>query len=56
VHLVDFHYKNFLQRGHIVATLEEGRFSDTMTCTRGDSCSFMYSWWLVRWTPETCTV
>jgi len=23
------------------------------TCTRGCSYSFMYSWWWVRWTPET---
>ena len=28
--------------------------SDTMTCTRGCSYNFMYSWWWVRWTPETC--
>jgi len=34
--------------------LEEGRCSDTMTCTRGCSYSLMYSWWWVRWTPETC--
>jgi len=34
--------------------LEEGRCSDTMTCTRGCSYSFMYSWWWVRWTPATC--
>ena len=44
----------FLQRGE--ATLEEGCCSDTMTCTRGCSYSFMYSWWWVRWTPETCRV
>jgi len=25
--------------------LEEGCCSDTMTCTRGCSYSFMYSWW-----------
>jgi len=36
--------------------LEEGYCSDTMTCTRGCSYSFMYSWWGVRWTPETCRV
>jgi len=24
-----------------------------MTCTRSCSYSFMYSWWWVRWTPET---
>ena len=30
--------------------------SGTMTCTRGCSYSFMYSWWWVRWTPETCRV
>jgi hypothetical protein len=40
----------FLQRGQILpptwpdlATLEEGFCSDTMTCTRGCSYSFMYS-------------
>jgi len=27
-----------------------------MTCTRGRSCSFMYSCLWVRWTPETCRV
>jgi hypothetical protein len=27
-----------------------------MTCTRGCSYSFMYSWWWVRWTLETCRV
>jgi len=27
-----------------------------MTCTRGCSYSFMYSWWWVRWTAETCRV
>jgi len=37
-----------------MATLEEGCCSDTMTCTRGCSYSFMYSWWWVLWTPETC--
>jgi hypothetical protein len=42
----------FLQRGQLV-TLEEGCCSDTMTCTRGCSYSFMYSWWWVLWTPET---
>ena len=45
----------FLQRG-LSATLEEGCCSDTTTCTRGWSYSFMYSWWWVRWTPETCRV
>ena len=45
----------FLQRG-LKATLEEGCCSDTMTCTRGCSYSFVYSWWWVRWTPETCWV
>jgi len=39
-----------------LATLEEGRCSDTMTCTRGCSNIFMYSWWWVRWTPEICRV
>jgi len=34
--------------------LEEARCSYTMTCTRGCSYSLMYSWWWVRWTPETC--
>jgi len=37
-----------------LATLEEGFCSDTMTCTRSCSYSFMYTWWWVRWTPETC--
>jgi len=27
-----------------------------MTCTRSCSYSFMYSWWWVRRTPETCRV
>ena len=34
-----------------LATLEEG-----CCCTRGCSYNFMYSWWWVRWTPETCRV
>ena len=43
----------FLQRGQL-ATLEEGCcYVVTMTCTRGCSYSFMYSWWWVCWTPET---
>ena len=42
----------FLQRGQRPkATLEEGCCSDTMTCTKSCSYSFMYSWWWVRWTP-----
>jgi len=47
----------FLQRGlirprwmKVVAPLHN------MTCTRGYSYSFLYSWWCVRWTPETCRV
>jgi hypothetical protein len=39
-----------------LATLEEGCCSDTVTCTRGCSYSFMYSWWWTRWTPETYRV
>jgi len=27
-----------------------------MTCIRSCSYSFMYSWWWVQWTPETCRV
>ena len=27
-----------------------------MTCNRSCSYSLMYSWWWVRWTPETCRV
>jgi hypothetical protein len=34
--------------------LEEGCYPDI--CTRSCSYSFMYSWWWVRWTPETCRV
>jgi len=53
-------YKNvtaaFLQRGQRrLATLEEGCcYVVTITCTRGCSYSFMFSWWQVQWTPETC--
>jgi len=43
----------FLQCSQL-ATLEKGCCSDTMTCTRGCSYSFMFSWWWVRWTPKTC--
>jgi len=33
-----------------LATLEGGCcYVVTMTCTRGCSYSFMYSWWWVRW-------
>jgi len=39
-----------------LATLEEGCCSGTMTCTRGCSYSFVYSWWWVQRTPETCRV
>ena len=53
----------FIHRGQIktpwrpnLATLDEGCWSDNMTCTRGLSYSFMYSWWWVRWTPKTCRV
>ena len=48
----------FLQRDQIrtnLGTLEEGCCSYVMTCTRGCSFTFMYSWWWVRWTPKTCT-
>jgi len=38
------------------ATLREGCCSDTMACSRSCSYSLMYSWWLVRQTPETCRV
>jgi hypothetical protein len=31
-----------------LATLAEGCFSDTVTCTRSCSYSLMYSWWWVR--------
>ena len=36
----------------------EGKSSctDIMTCTAGCGYSFQYSWWWVRWTPETCRV
>ena len=39
-----------------LVTFEEAHFPDSMICTRGCNYSFMYSWWLARWTPETCTV
>ena len=43
--------------GHSIwATAFLQRCSNTMTCTKGCSYSFMYSWWWVRWTPETCRV
>jgi hypothetical protein len=44
----------FLQRDNV--TSEEGCCPETMTCTRGCCYSFMYSWWRVRWQPETCRV
>ena len=27
-----------------------------ITCTRGCRNSFLYSWWWVGWTPETCRI
>jgi hypothetical protein len=39
-----------------LATLEGGSCTDIMTCTGGCRYSFMYSWWWVRMTLETCGV
>jgi len=44
-----------LQRGQ-VATMEGGSCTKNMTSTRGCSYSFLYSWWWVWLTPETCRV
>ena len=43
----------FLQRG-LISPRWRKAVAQTMTCTRGCSYSFMFSWWWVRWTPETC--
>ena len=56
VHRNTTNRSNKMQQYAHLATLEEGCWSDTLTCTRGCSYSFMYSWLLVRWTPETCRV
>ena len=50
---------SFLKRDQIssyLVTFEEACSPDSMICTRGCSYSFIYSWWWVRWTPETCRV
>ena len=39
-----------------LATLEGGSCTKNMTSTGGCSYSFMYSWWWVWLTPETCRV
>jgi len=44
-----------LYRGHL-AMLEGGSCTKNMTSTRGCSYIFVYSWWWVCLTPETCTV
>ena len=46
---------SFFKRDQLV-TFEEACFPDSMICTRGCNYSFMYSWWWVWWTPETCRV
>ena len=44
-----------LQRGQWPTfTFEEGSCTKNMTSTGGYSYSFVYSWWWVRFTPETC--
>ena len=46
-----------LQRGQAnLATLEGGRCTKNKTSTEGCSYSFVYSWWWVWLTPETCKV
>jgi len=50
---------SFLKRDQIrtgLVTFEEACSADSMICTRGCNYSFMYSWWLARWTPETYRV
>jgi len=39
-----------------LATLEGGSCTKNMISTRGCSYSFVYSWWWVWLTPETCRV
>ena len=39
-----------------LATLEGGSCTKNMTSTGGCSYSFVYSWWWVWLTPQTCTV
>jgi len=50
-------WATFIQRGLIIPRWRKvvAQIRD-MTCTRGCSYSFMYSWSWVRWTPETCRV
>jgi len=43
-------------RTYYLVTFEEACSPDSMTCTRGCNCGFLYSWWWARWTPETCRV
>jgi len=45
---------SFFKRDQI--TSEKACFPDSMICTRCCNYNFMYSWWLARWTPETCRV
>ena len=42
--------------GPYLVMSEEACSPYSMICTRGCNYSFMYSWWWVRWTPETCSV
>ena len=44
------------QTNPYLVTFEEACSPDSMICTRGCNYSFMYSWWWVRWTPETCRI
>ena len=43
-------------RSPYLVMFEEACFPDSMICTRCCNCSFMYSWWWVWWTSETCRV
>jgi hypothetical protein len=50
-----------LQHGHLETKSRPGHVggvscTDNMTCTGGCKYSFMYSWWWVWMTPETCRV
>ena len=46
---------SFLKRDQIrtdLVTFEQACSPDSMICTWGWNCSFMYSWWWVRWRPR----
>ena len=55
--VLNIYVVNYIHRGQAsLTTFEGGSCIKNMTSTGGCSYSFVYSWWWVWLTPETCTV